>query len=465
METVKKTRRGKRSGKSTKKEEEIKVETKHEVNEVGAVEKKKRLRGARPSQKKQAHDVVTQEINLGAVNEVEQKPQQLMHPFPMLPNDLRMYLETIQAKINDNEFEDDEEKDVFLANIYKEMDGHELSLATDPDGSKIFEQLLSISSDFYIRAILSRVSGHLNILVIHPFASHVVQTLLVLAADVVHREQLNRSLVELKEGSELKTASDLIVDFCQELNQNWTTYLKQAYASHIFRTILCLLSGTAMIDKSNKSSVVDLKKPVRRVPPAFKNILDTTVSHILNADNRNWMRSLIVNTVSSPALQHLIALDTENRIINAILYEDENGAIASTFIKILIHDKVGSHFMQELLKGISKSEIEKLYDEVLKGNLMSFSLGTPSNFIVQTFLEVLPESKIVPDVLEELIPNIPRLLDQRKSGVVSKLAYVCMVHRSNQMGFFKVFFKFMSNTCRSLKSIFHLRRTLCFLLF
>ena len=47
---------------------------------------------------------------------------------------------------------------MFLNNIYKEIDGNELQLATDKECSRIMEKILRISNDAQIRVFLNQLN-------------------------------------------------------------------------------------------------------------------------------------------------------------------------------------------------------------------------------------------------------------------------------------------------------------------
>ncbi len=49
------------------------------------------------------------------------------------------------------------DKELFLTNVYKEMDSHEMSVASDPELSLTLEKVLLKSNDFQLRAFFSRL--------------------------------------------------------------------------------------------------------------------------------------------------------------------------------------------------------------------------------------------------------------------------------------------------------------------
>jgi nucleolar protein 9 len=170
-------------------------------------------------------------------------------------------------------------------NVYREIDGHEISVAGDPELSHTMEVLLNRSSDFHLRVFFSRLLGEYILFTMyldsvirfeklfsHQFASHVCQKLLSLAADVVHREQSGESVVELQNTEvELESMSSLILALCNELSDQWIEIFQQRYGSHVFRTLLNVLSGETLVKdeamiRSNKSKRFLARKGMEMQP-------------------------------------------------------------------------------------------------------------------------------------------------------------------------------------------------------
>lgn len=104
------------------------------------------------------------------------------------------------------------EQQLFVNNVYSEVENREFILATDHGCSLVLEKLLNISSDFELRVLFDKFNGRFSELFTHRFASHVCQTLLTLAADVVERECKGESIPgpdEVRKKESVKTQEDL----------------------------------------------------------------------------------------------------------------------------------------------------------------------------------------------------------------------------------------------------------------
>lgn len=114
------------------------------------------------------------------------------------------------------------DQQLFVSNVYSEVENKELVLATDHSCSMVLEKLLKISSDFEIRVFMDRLTGRYAELFTHRFASHVCQTLLTIAADIVERETRGESVPGPDEGAkdkedvgELLSMEQLVLSLCK----------------------------------------------------------------------------------------------------------------------------------------------------------------------------------------------------------------------------------------------------------
>jgi nucleolar protein 9 len=114
------------------------------------------------------------------------------------------------------------DQQLFVANVYTEVQDKELVLATDHSCSLVLEKLLKISSDFELRVFMDRLTGRYAELFTHRFASHVCQTLLTLGADAVERETRGESVPGPDEGTKesgdvgvLLSMEELVLSLCK----------------------------------------------------------------------------------------------------------------------------------------------------------------------------------------------------------------------------------------------------------
>lgn len=114
------------------------------------------------------------------------------------------------------------DQQLFVANVYTEVQDKELVLATDHSCSMVLEKLLKISSDFELRVFMDRLTGRYAELFTHRFASHVCQTLLTLGAASAEREARGESVPGPDEGAKesgdvgvLLSMEELVLSLCK----------------------------------------------------------------------------------------------------------------------------------------------------------------------------------------------------------------------------------------------------------
>ncbi len=138
----------------------------------GRREEKKRKReedaGDVPPIKKPKHeDLDTEEVeiitdgdNAGqhGNNSAFQSPGET--PFyGLLDEEEQEYFRRADELLELNQFGDDEERNLFLANVYKEANGKELKIANSQSCSRLMERLIIVSTPEQLKALFGKFSG------------------------------------------------------------------------------------------------------------------------------------------------------------------------------------------------------------------------------------------------------------------------------------------------------------------
>ncbi|KJE92160.1 hypothetical protein CAOG_03179 [Capsaspora owczarzaki ATCC 30864] len=174
---------------------------------------------------------------------------------PVVGEELKTYFERVERMLDDNAFQDEADRDLFVSNVYTELEGNELALAQDQHCSRIVEKLLKASNPFHLRVFMDRISDSVESLVQDKFASHVVQTLLTLLPPFLEQEK-NGSDEQLRqldseEDGTLLTLKDLLLQFCDRLEEKDIVQLVfHTYAGHVLRILFNVLVGIAAVDDS-----------------------------------------------------------------------------------------------------------------------------------------------------------------------------------------------------------------------
>ncbi|KAI9203888.1 armadillo-type protein [Polychytrium aggregatum] len=374
--------------------------------------------------------------------------------FGGLPVEVAEYFNHVEKMLQSEEMEDSEEdRALMIQNIYKEVEGKELMLATDPDTSRILEKLLRASNDFQIRLFADRLNGQFTLLLRHRFASHVVQTLMYLGSDIVEREATGKSTVQPvgdADVGELPTMKEFFIGLCEQLQGDWVALMTDPFGSHLIRALLNLLSGEALVDneaelRSNKSKKYNQRhnnawseRPQhqarqRVVPREFYDKLKDISEHVADSLPEKELQELAVHPVANPVLQLLISVDgVSEKLIGRLLgYGDSTPRGDKVqFVEDLIRHQIGSHLMEKILKVASVEVYQHLYSTYFRGSVEELSKDPLANFVVQQLISSVKNTAQLESLLDELLGSFDRLIFGNRSGVVVKLLESCVSQNS-----------------------------------
>ena len=136
----------------------------------GRREEKKRKRDAedgtddQPSKRNRLHDGEETEIKLDIDDtqyseEHDARPKHGEMPFyGMLDEEEQEYFKRADTMLELNQFTD-QEKELFLANVYAEANGKELKIANSQSCSRLMERLIVFSTSSQLKALFQKFSG------------------------------------------------------------------------------------------------------------------------------------------------------------------------------------------------------------------------------------------------------------------------------------------------------------------
>jgi len=79
--------------------------------------------------------------------------------FGMLDEEEQEYFRKADDMLETNQFGDNEERDLFLANVYREAEGKELKLANSQSCSRLMERLIQLSSPQQLKKLFQKFHG------------------------------------------------------------------------------------------------------------------------------------------------------------------------------------------------------------------------------------------------------------------------------------------------------------------
>lgn len=119
-------------------------------------------------------DVLDGDADAGATHEDSMEPARPAAERPffgMLDEDEQEYFRRADAMLEGNSFGDDDERALFLANVYREADGKELKIAMSQSCSRLMERLIQLSTPSQLKALFVKFRGKYveaeNIVTVH----------------------------------------------------------------------------------------------------------------------------------------------------------------------------------------------------------------------------------------------------------------------------------------------------------
>ena len=79
--------------------------------------------------------------------------------YGLLDEEEQEYFKRADSILELNQFNDDEERGLFLANVYKEANGKELKIANSQSCSRLMERLILMSTPDQLKALFQKFSG------------------------------------------------------------------------------------------------------------------------------------------------------------------------------------------------------------------------------------------------------------------------------------------------------------------
>jgi nucleolar protein 9 len=380
--------------------------------------------------------------------------------YGLLDSEEQEYFSKANEVLELNQFNDAEERRLFVDSVYREADGKELKVACSQSCSRLMEKLISLSDMRQIRRLFSKFIGHFLHLVQHRFASHCCETLFINAApgvtEKVPKPKGRKAEADEEDEPEPELSlAEMFMKVVEELEGNWGYLLTERFASHTIRVLLLVLAGEP-VDLSSTDSVVASRKKERlgivntdaseekavaerrKVPEVFEATLKKVMSDMVSGLDNTYLRALATHPVGNPVLQVLVFLELShfgkasakdpNSIIRRLIPDDDFGenAESSTFVRGLLYDPVGSRLLETIIKSMPGKLFKGLYKNIIRDRIGSLARNTTAGYVVLRTLERLGKDDLQ-DAMELIIPEIPGLIERSRLIVPKVLIERCLV--------------------------------------
>lgn len=382
--------------------------------------------------------------------------------YGLLDADEQEYFSRANEILESNQFQDAEEKSLFVESVYQEANGKELKIACSQGCSRLMEKLISMSDVRQIRRMFSKFLGHFLHLVQHRFASHCCETLFIHAAPAVMQKASRSQSKKSNEGGEEDaeaesdlSLADMFMTVIEELEGNWGYLLTERFASHTIRVLLLVLAGEPVDVTSTDSVVASRKKErlgvtaastqeesaqtqKRSVPESFEPALKKIMTDMVSGLDDTYLRALATQPVGNPVLQVMLFLELSHfgkssakdpkSILRRLVPDEsfEEGTDSATFIRGLLYDPVGSRLVETMVRHMPGKVFKNLYKNNIRDRIGSLSRNSTAGYVVLRTLERLGKDDLQ-NAMDLIIPEVPGLIERSRLIVPRVLIERCVV--------------------------------------
>ncbi|XP_067000622.2 nucleolar protein 9 [Anabrus simplex] len=361
------------------------------------------------------------------------------------------FLRVMQIKPVD--FETQEERNVFVNNVFAQLEGQEANCSFNQLASRVIENLIPWVEDEVLRNFGIKFCQDLRPICTDPFASHVLQTLVSNAS--------SRSLSV--DNSEQKSLQSLVLQICSYVLNNMEEFVWDTYANHIIRTCLECLSGipsvsaTGQNNSSQKSTLNDVSERTRverEVPPEYKSLLREYVNRLIL-----WpqLKEMSYDTLTSGLLQTVLyalrAVDEKlckmfvKKLLNNCFLpgvgksgecEDKKLPEDAQSIPELFYSEPAVRLMETAIAVSPTTKIStQFYAFIFIGRLIALSKDPLANFAVQRLLANCKCKVEFEAMFDEIADGFESIFSRGNIGVIVNLAQACVRLSTRQSQFIK----------------------------
>ncbi|XP_075047934.1 nucleolar protein 9 isoform X2 [Mixophyes fleayi] len=380
--------------------------------------KKQKKEGKNPSA--QPEDTPTGQGNKGA-------PKNLLPRLdPKSVGYFRRVGETLQQ-----DFESDDDRGLFVRNVFNEVKGSELALATDMSGSIVLQKLLSVATSAQVCQVLLVLSGHWQDVCWHCSGAHVIQTALLQyprlqAQGGPEQQEEDEEEEECQPSSNLE---EIVLSLCSEVTGKFLLYNQNTHGSFIVRTLFQVLSGTILNQETTKKAAQGIKvKSVFEVPKSFlqqlKELSGLFSGHIgVFATNKlaslGMQVALQVLQRKSPSACAALCDD----VINYLSSRNASGDGSS--LLVFLKDETSSRLLERILEVSEKKQLIRLFKTHFQGQLQELAAHPIANYTVQRLVCATQSKKLFSTLFKELSPALEDVMAKGHMGIITTLAEAC----------------------------------------
>lgn len=169
-----------------------------------------------------------------------------------LDEDTISYFKRVESVVEDDDFDDGESKQLFLENVFTQIEDNELALCCDQAMSRVLERLIEFFHDKQLKLIWKNLAKHYKTVTTDRFGSHVIQNLVNSIPKAIRGERISDKGHKQRESTE-DTIEQLFISYCSFICDNLEDLIEDVYGSHVVRAVFEVLGGVRIVDTVQRS--------------------------------------------------------------------------------------------------------------------------------------------------------------------------------------------------------------------
>ncbi|KAJ8041167.1 Nucleolar protein 9 [Holothuria leucospilota] len=336
-------------------------------------------------------------------------------------------------------FEEDEQREGFFQNVFKQTEEQEVKLCQNQTISRILEEILPMGNSTQIFIFFKGLLSDVETVMYDRFGAHVLQTTLSLALQFIAKKEKTEAYSAL-----ILTLSQMIVNQLESVAFD-------TYASHVLRTLLQVLGGLQVAERITRSKLSreqqqrDLLEETKVVldarPEEFINELKSLKNGLMKS---NQVEDFIYSPSASPVLAVLLlvlqktdqelCMKTCRKLIKKCGLKEYNGEAKSSLPEVLT-DPTSSHLLETIFDVASEDLIKELLVSSFHGNLLKLAKSPVANFVLQRLIARMGKIGQLDQMVSELGEGFESILAVNHTGVLLQLSEACYLCPANQETF------------------------------
>uniref|UniRef100_A0A1A7ZR94 NOP9 nucleolar protein n=1 Tax=Nothobranchius furzeri TaxID=105023 RepID=A0A1A7ZR94_NOTFU len=337
------------------------------------------------------------------------------------------------------EFQDNEEREMFVENVLSEVKGKASLVAMDRTGSITLQRLLPLATFEQVGGVLAELGGEsgsgFKVVSCDRCGGHVVESALRQMSrwSEASQEDPSATTEEEEEEAEVGLLETQVLCLSQVIRDNSSEFIRHVHGSHVVRTLMHVLGGCLGPPRTEARPG---GKERRTAPQLTDFEIPTSFWYELKSLTEALMENIqlsVRDAVASAVFQTMLTVCHRKRpkLCKQLLKRiteyltGHSAAPGVSPLLVFLKDQASSHLIETMIQFSHKSLLRDLYKHHLKGNLVDLALHAIANFPIQRLTAASAKHKHFIRLFDELVQGVEAILASGHMGVIVQLAESC----------------------------------------